>query len=291
MMKKIFWFIWLLPISSVAQTSEETEQMIASLHGQLANSASEKFSDSLSKSMREIFIRSFEQDETFEYPFEKLKFCTLTSSDNRIRLFNWNQPYPDGRHKYYCFVLLKDKKDQGYIWIELKDNQQDQEKIENKFLTPEKWLGALYYEIIPMDKKGRGDTYTLLGWDGKDNLTTRKIIDALTITGKKIRFGASIFAAEDNVRKRYILEYSNDVSASVKFYSKKSCIVMDHLSPKNPLMTGVFADYGPDGTYHLFMKKNGKWEYIDNIDITEFAEGNDKPFYDPRPSRRIKKKE
>jgi hypothetical protein len=142
-----------------------------------------------------------------------------------------------------------------------------------------------------MDKKGRSDTYTLLGWDGKDNLTTRKIIDALTITGKKIRLGAGIFAAEDNVRKRYILEYSNEVSASVKYYPKKNCIVMDHLSPKNPMMTGVFADYGPDGTYHLFLMKNGKWEYIDNIDITEFAEGNDKPFYDPRPARRKKKTE
>ncbi len=290
-MKKVFLILIVFPFASLAQTPAEAEDKIASLYGQLANSDSALLSDSLSNSMRELFIRAFQNPETFTYEFEKLNFCKLTSSDKKIRLFNWNQPSADGTHKYYCFVLVKEKKTEDFTWYELRDHQQSQEKIENKFLTPEKWLGALYYEIIPMDKKGRGDTYTLLGWDGKDNLTTRKVIDAITITGKKIRLGANMFSSDNNVRKRYILEYSNDVSASVKYYPKKNCIVMDHLSPKNPLMTGVFADYGPDGTYHLFLMKNNKWEYIDNINISEFAEDNNKPFYDPRPSRRNKKKE
>jgi hypothetical protein len=272
----------------LGQSPAETETKLSMLHGQLAKADTEVMGDSLSNAMREILIQAFNYAETFEYPFEKLKFCTLTSVDKKIRFFNWNQPLPDGTHKYYCFVLIREKKGEEYFWIELKQMKQEQEKIENKFLTQDKWLGALYYDIIPMDKKGRGDTYTLLGWDGKDNLTTRKIIDAITITGKKIRLGATIFSTDDSVRKRFILEYSNDVSASVKYYPQKGCIVMDHLSPKNPIMTGVFADYGPDGTYHLFMLKKGKWEYIDNIDISEFSEGNIKPFYDPRPGRRKK---
>jgi hypothetical protein len=122
----------------------------------------------------------------------------------------------------------------------------------------------------------------LIGWDGKDNLTTRKIIDAITITGEKIRLGATLFEYAGETRKRIILEYSNDVSASVKYHPKKDCIVMDHLSPKNPIMTGIYADYGPDGTYSLFILKKGKWIYMDEIDISQFAEGNDRPFRDPR---------
>lgn len=287
-MAKFLLFICLLPLGVLGQSPAEAESILASLHGKLSKAGSEESGDSLSNAMREAFIQAFSYPETFEYPFEKLKFCTLISPDKKIRLFNWNQPMPDGTHKYYCFVLVREKKSDDYFWIELKELRQEQDKIENKFLTQDKWLGALYYEIIPMEKKGRGDTYTLLGWDGKDNLTTRKIIDAMTITGKKIRLGATIFSTDDTVRKRYILEYSNEVSASVKYYPKKMCIVMDHLSPRNPLMTGVFADYGPDGSYHLFMLKKGKWEYIDNIDISEFSEGDNKPFYDPRPGRRRK---
>jgi hypothetical protein len=140
------------------------------------------------------------------------------------------------------------------------------EKPESRFLTTEKWFGALYFEIIPMTRKGKSNTYTLLGWDGKDNLTTRKIVDALTINGDKIRIGANLFEYASDTRKRVILEYSNEVSASVKYYPKKNCIVMDHLSPKNPMMQGIYADYGPDGTYCLFELKKDKWIFMDEID-------------------------
>ena len=29
-----------------------------------------------------------------------------------------------------------------------------------------------------------------------------------------------------------------------------------------------------------------KWEYIDDVSISEFVEGDDRPFVDPRPNRR-----
>jgi hypothetical protein len=286
MMRLLLLFSVLISQQTFAMSAADAEKAIFDYYTRLSKSTSDEQSDSLSNEIRKTFIAAFEDPATFDHAFESLQMCKLISSDRRIRLFNWNQPYQDGRHKFYCFVLVKEKKKETFQWTELIDDERETEKIENKFLSPDKWFGALYYEIIPMDKKGRGDTYTLLGWDGKDNLTTRKLIDAISIVGKKIRIGAAIFDSEAGVRKRYILEYSNEVSASVKYYPKKQCIVMDHLSPKNPVMTGIFADYGPDGSYHLFMMKKGKWEYIDNIDITEFADDNDKPFFDPRPRRK-----
>jgi hypothetical protein len=133
-----------------------------------------------------------------------------------------------------------------------------------------------------MTRKGKSSTYTLLGWDGKDNLTTRKIVDAITISGDKIRLGANLFEYAGDSRKRVILEYSNEVSASVKYFPKKNCIVMDHLSPKNPMMQGIYADYGPDGTYCLFELKKDKWIFMDEIDISQFADDDSKPYRDPR---------
>lgn len=280
--------LFFLATSIDAINPADAEKSIAMLHKQLAGSSSDERSDSISNAMRTLFLELFEQQEpsdfpsAFDYPFDQLQFCKVKSSDNRLRLFNWNQPRLNGTHKYYCFVLVKNPKQLGFTWYELKDNENEPDKIENKFLNADKWMGALYYEIIPMDKKGRGDTYTLLGWDGKDNLTTRKIIDAITIMGSKVRLGAGLYRLDDGTRKRMIFEYSEEVSMSVKFYPKKKCIVLDHLSPKNPLMTGIYADYGPDGSYDILMMKKGKWELIENADISEFVNGDDKPFRDPR---------
>jgi hypothetical protein len=282
-MKRFFSILFvIIPMGMFAVSPEEAELKLSELHKQLSASESDVRSDSICEAMRQTFIGILDQSETFEFPFKQLQFCTLTSKDKRIRLFNWNLPYLDGTHKYFCFLLVRDPETKAHVWYELEDALHEPEKPEQRFLTIDKWLGALYYDIIPMGPKGRGDTYTLIGWDGKDNLTTRKIIDAITITGDKIRLGATLFEYGGETRKRIILEYSNDVSASVKYHPKKDCIVMDHLSPKNPIMTGIYADYGPDGTYSLFILKKGKWIYMDEIDISQFAEGNDRPFRDPR---------
>jgi len=135
-----------------------------------------------------------------------------------------------------------------------------------------------------MDKKGKAMQYTLLGWDGKDNLTNRKIIDCMTITDSNIKFGGDIFGQADNQSKRLIYEYGESATASIKFFPKKKCIVIDHLSPSHDAMTGYFSEYGPDGTYDALVLKDGEWEFIENIDASQFASDDGKPY------RKVKKK-
>jgi hypothetical protein len=269
-------------LTALSSSLEETEQKLSYLHTQLAASEDDARSDSICEAMRQTWIESFNQPEVFDYPFKRLKFCTLVSKDHHIRLLNWNLPYRDGTYKYFCFLLIWDDEKKNFTWVELQDSMHEPEKLESRFLTAEKWLGALYFEIIPMTKKGKSTTYTLLGWDGRDNLTTRKVIDALTISGDKIRLGANLFEYQGDTRKRVIFEYSNEVSASMRHYPKKNCIVMDHLSPKSPMMQGIYADYGPDGTYCMFMLKKDKWVFMDEIDISQFADDDSKPYRDPR---------
>ena len=283
MIKRILFSIHILASLCVFGSSlEEAEIKLSYLHNQLSLSEDDARSDSICDAMRQTWITTFEHAEVFDYPFDALKFCTLTSKDHHIRLLNWNLPYRDGTYKYFCFLLIWDEESKSIQWHELIDTMHEPEKLDTRFLSPEKWLGTLYFDIIPMTKKGKSSTYTLLGWDGKDNLTTRKIIDAITINGDKIRIGANLFEYDGDTHKRIILEYSNEVSASAKFYPKKNCIVMDHLSPKTAMMEGIFADYGPDGTYCLFILKKDKWQFMDAIDISQFADDDSKPYRDPR---------
>lgn len=266
------------------------EDSIAHYHDLLAKSKIDSVSTQCSQEMRRLFIESFNENDVFAYPFHKLKFSNIKSSDGKVRILNWNQPLQDGSYRYYCFVLYLENEKKGLEWFELTDHPKEVDKIENKFLNADKWIGALYYSVIPLQETKNNDTYIVLGWDGKDDITTRKMVDALQFTGNKIRIGASIFPGSMGNQKRLLFEYSNEVSMSVKYYDKKKCIVVDHLAPKSSMMTGIYADYGPDGSYDLYQLEKGKFVLYENIDISEFSASDDKPYFDPRPQNNRRKR-
>ena len=191
-MKKFLLMIGLfigMDVLAFSQDVAAIEDSLSRYYKVLAGSKNDALSDSTSQKMRKLFIQSFEYPETFIYPFEKLNMSRITSSDGRVRLFNWNQPKQDGTYKYYCFVLNRDIKTGTYEWFELVDNQKEVDKIENKILNADKWMGALYYEIIPLSTDKKNNSYIVLGWDGKDDLTTRKMVDVLEFSGSKVRIG------------------------------------------------------------------------------------------------------
>jgi len=283
LMKSSFLIIAIALAASVnAQNLVAIEDSIAFHHEILRNTVSDDLRKKASEKMKGFFMDAFTTAECFDFGFEKLQLCKITSDDKRVRLINWNVSMMDGTHEYVCYVLLKNSKTKVFSWTELTDNARQTEKVETKYLTAEKWYGTLYYEIIPMGKKKKNDSYTLLGWDGCDRLTTKKIIDVLKINGDKLRFGEEVFKSELKHSKRIVYEYSDEVSASVKYYPRKKHIVCDHLSPRNPLMQGIFADYGPEGTYDRWILENGKWIFEENIDVSSYTEDDKRPFSLPK---------
>lgn len=274
--------IFLCHQTGIAQVLAILEDSIAVNLKSLQTATTNAQRDSASAHMRHFFIQAFGDPDVFEYPFSKLNMCTKTSADEKVRLINWNQPADDGSSRYYCFVLWKNEKTGELSWQELIDTQNHSDKLEEKYLNAEKWYGTLYYEIIPMSRKKKSDTYTLLGWESKDNLSTCKVMDALSIAGNNVRLGAPIFKGEKGkMRKRVIYEYNNEVSMSMKYHAKKKTIVVDHLSPENPMMDGVFSFYGPDGTYDAWQLEKGRWNFLSHIDVSPFSEKGDQPYNNP----------
>lgn len=280
-LKHIFSFLIIGMTAGVcAQDLPEIESRVSYYLGELSRSTSDAEMDSLSSRIRNLFLSCFDYPQTFEYPFASLKMCNLTSPDGKFRLLNWNQPMRDGTHKYYGFVLMNNGEG-AFSWLELNHTPDRKGWQRNKYYTHENWPGALYYEIVPMTKKGRGDSYILLAWDGVDNLTNKKIVDVIQIKKDRVRFGGDVFEGDDGFGKRIILEYSNGVSASLKYYSKGGYIVYDHLSPRNPAMVGIFSDYGPDGSYDALKFEKGKWKLIANIEVNRFAPNVSAPYINP----------
>lgn len=278
---------WILALSSAAQFEslskleiDMTEQM--RLIGEMKTDAERS---AASDSLRVLFIEALNSEGCFEYPFDLLDHMgVLLSPDERFRMFNWNVPKEDRSFDYHCFILTKDEKAGIYDWYEFREAKREINKVENKYLDTDNWLGALYYEII-MTGTSKKPSYTLLGWDGKDKLTTRKVVDVLTLEKNGPRFGAPIFKTEMGTNKRHLLEYADDAKVSLKWHPKQKRIVFDHLAPLDPVMYGVKAYYMPDGTFDALNLVRGKWVFEENIDARLGRDQNKKKWVDPSPKR------
>ena len=97
-----------------------------------------------------------------------------------------------------------------------------------KFNTIEKLENAkTQLETI---KRGKRKYYILLGWDGNDDRSNKKIADVLTIS-RGLTFGAPIFKIDKKTQNRFIIEYKEDASASMKYHAKEERILFTHLIP------------------------------------------------------------
>lgn len=216
-------------------------------------------------------------DVAFNHPFDSLKSMSkIKSPDDAFRLFNWNVELESGVNTFHCFILKKE----GTV-IELRDNYRFIQNAELKTLSNKNWYGALYYKIIPL-KRGK---YTLLGWNGKDKITTQKVIETMSLGRKSAKFGLALFEYPNSrvKKKRIILEYSDEAYVSLKFYETKteSQIVFSHLSPSTPQMEGFYQYYYPDLSYDRFFLKKGRWVFESDSEVKNPKSSQDKNYNAP----------
>lgn len=262
---------------------ELLESRIVGLQEKMASCRNDEAMLAYDDSLRTTIIDVLNSDGAFDYPFSLVRSMSiLKPEDESFRLFNWNIPMMDQTHSYHCFMLqVTDKKNGIYNWVEFVDATDFNASVSNKYLTPEKWQGALYYKIIEL-KKGKKTFYTLLGWDGADALVSRKVIEVLQFNGGKVRLGAPIFKMDKGNPKRFELVYANEVMTSLKFDPKEKRIVFDHLAARAAGLEGNPAFMGPDLSFDAFVMEKGKWVYASDIEVTLGKEQNKRPFIDPR---------
>ena len=205
-------------------------------------------------------------NKSFKYPFDSLTTISILSpGDNSFRIFNWILRKDNGTYDYFCIIHQKKKK--KYVIIELTDNSENIRNPDFEDLDSKNWYGALYYHIIYVKKSGR-KFYTLLGWDGNDGRSTKKIIEPMYFSGKnKVKFGLPIFKIKDKSKKRRIvLECDSKSSFSLKYNENDNRIIFDQLVPIKKELKGMYEYYIPEGTFNAFNYNNGKWILNEDID-------------------------
>ena len=272
-MKKIF-FLTLFSILTISVFSQKvSKQLIAEYEDTLkvmAHTIMNGENQAVKTEANNAFISTLQEvlqfERSFNYPFDSLKTISIkTSSDSKVRIYTWLLKKDSGSYQYFGFVHYKNKSKKRYEIITLNDNSENIRRPENEQLDNNNWYGALYYDIIYIKKKGR-KYYTLLGWDGNNDISTKKIIDVMYFSGReKIKFGASIFKKGKTTTKRFIIEYNATSTISVRYEEKEKRIVFDHLIPMRKDLEGLHEYYIPDGTYNALKYTNGKWELKNDV--------------------------
>jgi hypothetical protein len=68
----------------------------------------------------------------------------------------------------------------------------------------------------------------------------------------------------------------------LKYIPDQNLIVFDNLAPPDKKFKDQPETYGPDLSYNGYRLKNGKWEYVDNLDMRNVPDAQDESYIDPK---------
>jgi hypothetical protein len=254
--------------------------------GKIMSPAEDFIKFNYSDSLMQAFLKVLPLPGSNNFPFDSLKTISrLSSDDKHFRIITWAILKNDGVYEYAGLIQFREKKNDSYKTIVLTDRSNEIQNPENQVLLPENWYGALYYKIVPIQDKN-ASTYTILGWDGNNGLSKRKLIEILCFKPSgEIVFGASAFSGYPHKVKRIIFEYAANASMSINYdyqylfekqrtgkkiktrHKLKHMIVFDRLSPSHPSMEGQYQFYLPEtNVFDAFVFERGKWKYVKDID-------------------------
>lgn len=264
----LFLLLFCAPLFSFSQNKEKSvfstnEDSLKKLGPLILKGETDETKYAANDKFLALLEKALKEPGSFDYPFDSLiTIARLTAPDNTFRMFNWHLPKEDGTFEYFGFIQTNFKKNKDIF--PLLDKSEELKAAGNKMLDNNNWFGAHYYKI-GLPKKSQN--YILLGWDGNDMATNRKIIETLSFDSKgRPRFGGNLQDENKRMQKRIIFTYAEDAAMSLKYYDEENKIVFDHLSPKDPLLKGQYQFYGPDLSFDAYEFKKGRWDYIKDFD-------------------------
>lgn len=231
------------------------------------------------------FVTTLKEKNSYLYPFDSLLFISKVSApDNAFKVFTWELKEPLETHRYYGAIQLNSPDLKMKPLFDYSDTMDYHTQM---VLTPENWYGAIYYNCVVKENKKGQKFYTLFGLDKADFVSTRKVMEVMTIEkDNEIYFGKEQYieyydslGVLTQKKNRLFLEFYDKATLSLNYNTEKDLIIFDHVTPPSEKEKDAAFSYIPDGTYEGLEWKNGKWIWISRV----FKYSIDKPDSPPMP--------
>lgn len=256
------------------------QDSLASLGKKMVNDENDLERKNANYRFIKTLVSALKINNSFLFPFDSVKSISiLNSPDNRFRIMSWHVMNQDGSYRFYGTIQLNSG---GPLkMFPLEDYSPLLKNPEDSVTDNHKWYGAQYYKIIPV--YAPKPYYLLLGWKGNTVKSTKKVLEILSFNnGDKPSFGMPIFDGNGKSRKRVIFEYTRQVSMLLRYVADQNLIVFDHLAPPDKKMKDQPETFGPDLTYDGYKLKNGRWTYVENLDMRNIPNNSDAEYVDPK---------
>lgn len=269
------------------QQMQAAQANLAALLQKVANSPTDNERYLASEEAVDVLAKALQIQESNKWKWDLPTVASvLTSPDGQFRIFSWAVVRDNGEFECFGAVQFYNDREEEFQYQILHDKSEEIMNREESVLTSDDWFGAVYQELIQTTADGR-TYYTLLGWNGVDNLTDRRVIEPVLIRSGVPQFGAPVFRRQRNQR-RIVLEYRGDAAVGMTYdvqtvkiverervKSKKSnryqtiektrehkqrMIIFDEVEPQIEGMEGLYQYYVPSGVELAYVWSDGKWE-------------------------------
>jgi hypothetical protein len=257
-----------LSAQTPAQSLNAREDILKNSFRELYRSSSDRHNDSINTYIAGIFSECLSDPTSFAYPWDSLNMIgRIHSEDKKVNIYTWYSRTQKGIYSYYGYIQYNagSAKKPDIRLYALSDRTKGMKNPETLVLSPENWLGCVYFNIYTFKYRG-GSFYCLLGYNFNNDFSDKKYLELLSFPKEGNPVFGGEFQNELQKVKRVIFEYSAQVVMSIKYDAKLKMIVLDHLAPFEPMLTGSYRFYGPDGSYDAYEFKKGSFILKRDVD-------------------------
>ena len=238
-MVRIIFFLCVMVVTIQPRASAQDKEVMAQYQSELSQLFEQVFTAPTdneryhaNESVIGLLSEALAVENSFRWQWDfGNRVSVLTAPDKKFRIITW--PVVNDADEYECFGFVQalNERTKEYDVSQLYDRSLDIVNRQEEVLGPDRWYGAVYQELIVTTHEGR-TFYTLLGWNGVDRLTQRKVIEPICFKsgGSTPQFGQNIFRKEPNVR-RVVLEYKRDAMVNLS-YEEQFLHVTERVRPR-----------------------------------------------------------